>query len=316
MSFQKNTYTGSDGKTAISYFIWTPSVPARGVVQIVHGMCEYVGRYTVLALYLAEKGYVVCGEDHLGHGQSVGEKDTFGFFAKRGGADLLIEDVEKLHQIMVESYPGKPYIMLGHSMGSFIARNWYAKYGESCDALILSGTGTAPALLKPLRVLARIQRFCLIRDRKPAKLIAGMINKTYLKKVKNPATPCDWISYDAEVCKRYMGDPFCTFTFTHAGYIDLFNLLERCSTDEWYRKIPKDKPILILSGDEDPVGDYGAGPRKIYNKMIATGQEKVTLDIRHGMRHEPHNEVGREAIYQRYAAYLFDNFARKNNPEA
>ena len=314
MSFQKNTYTSSDGKTAISYFMWTPSVPARGVVQIVHGMCEYMGRYTVLALYLAEKGYVVCGEDHLGHGQSVGSKDTFGFFAKRGGAGFLIEDVEKLHQIMAESYPGKPYVLLGHSMGSFIVRNWYAKYGESCDGIILSGTAVTPSLMKPLRVLAKVQRFFL-RDRKPAELISELINTNYMKKIKNPITQSDWISYDQEVVKRYTGDPFCTFKFTHSAYIDMFNLLENCNSEEWYQKIPKNKPILILSGDEDPVGDYGAGPRKIYNKLIASGQEKVTLDIRHGMRHEPHNEIGRDAIYQRYAAYLFDNFVRKTTLE-
>jgi len=315
MSYQKKEFTSSDGKTAISYFIWSPSVPARGVVQIVHGMCEYMGRYTVLALFLAEKGYVVCGEDHLGHGQSVGANDTFGFFGKRGGADYLIEDVEKLHQIMKESYPGKPYIMLGHSMGSFIARNWFAKYGNDCDGLILSGTATSNPLLKPLRGLAKLQRL-FTGSKTPANMIAGLINKTYMKKISDPVTPCDWISYDQEVVKRYVGDPFCTFTFTHAGYIDLFDLLERCNTNEWYEQIPKDKPILILSGDEDPVGDYGQAPQKIYNKMIATGQQKVTLDIRHGMRHEPHNEIGNEAIFQRYVAYLFDNFVRKTGSES
>ncbi len=310
MSYQKESFTSSDGKSTIAYFIWSPSVPARGVVQIVHGMCEYMGRYSMLAHYLAEKGYVVCGEDHLGHGQSVGDKDTFGFFGKRGGADFLIEDVEKLHQIMKESYPGKPYIMFGHSMGSFIVRNWFAKYGNDCDGLILSGTAVAPTLLKPLRLLAKIQRF-FVRDRKPATTIANLINKTYMKKIENPSTTADWISYDTEVVKRYTGDPFCTFTFTHAGYIDLFNLLERCNNEAWYEAIPKDKPILILSGDEDPVGDYGEAPQKIYNKLVESGQGRVTLDIRHGMRHEPHNEIGHEAIFQRYVAYLFDNFVRK-----
>ena len=314
MSFQKNYFTSSNGKTRISYYIWSPSVPARGVVQIVHGMCEYMGRYTELALYLAEKGYVVCGEDHLGHGQSVGDKDVFGYFGRRGGADFLIEDVELLHKIMSDSYPNKPYIVLGHSMGSFIARNWYAKYGASCSGLILSGTAVANPLMGLLKALAYVQR-CFLGSKKPANFLASMINKRYLKKIREPLTPADWISYDQEVVKKYSGDPFCTFTFTHSGYIDLFTLLKRCNTEEWYASIPKDKPILLLAGDEDPVGDYGEAPQKIYNKLLATGQQKVTIDIRHGMRHEPHNEIGREAIYQRYAAYLFDNFVRKTTVE-
>lgn len=315
MSFQKSTFTSSNGKTEISYFIWSPSVPARGVIQITHGMCEYMGRYSEMAFFLAEKGYVVCGEDLLGHGQSVGEKDTFGYFGRHGGADYLIEDVEKLHQIMKDSYPGKPYIMMGHSMGSFIARNWFAKYGTDCDGLILSGTASGNSLVGILRTLARIQRL-FVGNKKPAKTLAGFINKTYLKKISSPVTGSDWISTDQETVKRYTGDPFCTFTFTHSAYIDLFNLLERCNSEAWYSSIPKDKPILILSGDEDPVGDYGEAPKKIYEKLIASGQGKVTLDIRHGMRHEPHNEIGREAIYQRYAAYLFDNFVRKANTES
>ena len=314
MSFQKNFFTGSDGKSRIAYFIWSPSVPARGVVQIVHGMCEYMGRYTELALFLAEKGYVVCGEDHLGHGQSVGEKGTFGFFARKGGADLLIEDVEILHKIMSDSYPNTPYVVMGHSMGSFIARNWYAKYGSTCSGLILSGTAVANPLMGPLKALAHVQK-CFLGSKKPAVFLARLINKQYLKKIKEPLTPADWISYDQEVVKKYTGDPFCTFTFTHSAYIDLFTLLKRCNTDEWYAQIPKDKPILLLAGDEDPVGDYGEGPRKIYNKLLATGQQKVSIDIRHGMRHEPHNEIGREAIYQRYAAYLFDNFVRRTTVE-
>ena len=314
MSFQKSTFKSSNGKTDISYFIWSPSVPARGVIQIVHGMCEYMGRYSELAFFLADKGYVVCGEDHLGHGQSVGEKDTFGYFGKRNGSTYLVEDVERLHQIMKDSYPGKPFILFGHSMGSFIARNWFAQYGNDCDGLILSGTSGPVSLTGIMRVLAKVQRF-FVGDKKPANFIAKTVNKAYMKKVESPITSCDWISTDQETVKRYTGDPFCTFTFTHSAYIDLFDLLDHCNTDSWYESIPKGKPILILSGDEDPVGDYGEGPKKIYEKLITNGQEKVTLDIRHGMRHEPHNEIGREAIYQRYSAWLFDNFVRKAQVE-
>lgn len=312
MSFQKNTFTSSNGSTQITYFTWSPSVPARGVVQIVHGMCEYMGRYEELAEYLADKGFVVCGEDHLGHGQSVGEDDTFGYFGKNNGAHYLVEDVEKLHRIMTNLYPGKPYIMFGHSMGSFLARNWYAEYGDDCSGLILSGTARNNSLTGPLKVLAKIQRF-FVGDKKPAKMIAHAVNKEYMKKISDPLTSADWISYDKDLVKKYSGDPFCNFTFTHSAYIDLFTMLQDCNKESWYGSIPKNKPILLISGDEDPVGDYGEAPQEIYDKLQAAGQDKVTIDIRHGMRHEPHNEIGKDAVYQRYAAYLIDNFVRKNN---
>lgn len=310
MSFQKNTFTSNNGTTQIAYFTWAPSVPARGVVQIVHGMCEYMGRYEELAEYLAGKGFVVCGEDHIGHGQSVGEDETFGYFGKSGGDHDLVEDVEKLHRIMKSLYPGKPYILLGHSMGSFIVRNWYTEYGDDCSGIILSGTARNNSLTGPLIALAKFQRLFL-REKKPAKLIARLINKEYMKKITDPLTSSDWITYDKEIVKKYAGDPFCNFTFTHSAYIDLFHMLRACNSDDWYSSIPKDKPILLISGDEDPVGDYGEAPQEIYDKLTATGLDKVTLDIRHGMRHEPHNEIGRDAVYQRYAAYLIDNFLRK-----
>ena len=310
MPFERNTYIGSDGETTLSYFTLTPSTSPKGIVQIIHGMCEYMGRYSDLAQYLADKGYVVCGEDHMGHGQSVQEDGVFGYFGRYDGAQHLVEDVEKLHRIMKEKYPQIPYVIFGHSMGSFIARNWYAQYGNDCSGIILSGTARSNSLLGPLKRLAKIQRF-FVGDKKPAKMIAKTINRTYLKRIDDPLTGADWISYDKEVVKKYTGDPFCTFTFTHSAYIDLFTLLADCNTDSWYGSIPKDKPILLVAGDEDPVGDYGEAPQEIYNRLISTGQEKVTIDIRHGMRHEPHNEIGRDAIYQRYAAWLFDNCTKK-----
>ncbi|MBQ0011412.1 MAG: lysophospholipase [Clostridiales bacterium] len=313
MAMQKSTFTSSNGTTEITYFTWAPSVPARGVVQIVHGMCEYMGRYEELAEHLADKGFVVCGEDHLGHGQSVGEHDTFGYFGKNDGDRYLVEDVEKLHRIMMSLYPGKPYIVLGHSMGSFITRNWFTQYGDDCDGIILSGTARNNSLVGLLIALAKFQRF-FVREKKPAKLISRTINKQYMKRIAEPFSASDWLSYDKEIVKKYSGDPFCTFTFTHSAYIDLFHMLRACNSDEWYGSIPKNKPILLISGDEDPVGDYGEGPQEIYDKLQAAGQDKVTLDIRHGMRHEPHNEIGRDAVYERLAAYLIDNFARKVSP--
>ena len=313
MAFQNDTFMGSDGETLITYSTMVPSSSVKGVVQIVHGMCEYMDRYTDLAQYLADKGYVVCGEDHMGHGKSVGEGGIYGYFGREYGSYHLVEDVEKMHRIMKERYPDKPYIMFGHSMGSFIARNWFAQYGNDCSGLILSGTAVSNKLLRPLTTLAKIQRI-FVGDKRPAKMIARLINNNYLKKISNPKTSGDWISNDEEVVKKYMADPLCTFTFTHSAYIDLFTLLKECNSDAWYGSIPHDKPILLIAGDEDPVGDYGQGPQEIYDRLIDAGQEKVTIDIRHGMRHEPHNEIGREAVYEKYATYIYDNFV-KESPE-
>ncbi len=311
MPFQQDTFMGSDGETLITYFKMIPDGQVRGIVQIVHGMCEYMERYTDLAEYLCDKGYAVCGEDHMGHGRSVGEGGIYGYFGREEGADHLVEDVEKLHRIMKETYKDTPYIIFGHSMGSFIARNWFAQYGNDCAGLILSGTAKSNKLLRPLTILAKFQRL-FGGDKRAAAMLARTINKQYMKKISKPQTPADWISNDTEVVKKYMSDPLCTFTFTHSGYVDLFTLLKDCNTASWYGSIPKDKPILLISGDEDPVGDYGEGPQEIYDKLIESGQVKVTIDIRHGMRHEPHNEIGKESVYQRYASWLYDNFGKED----
>ena len=193
MAFQNDTFMGSDGETLITYSTMVPSSSVKGVVQIVHGMCEYMDRYTDLAQYLADKGYVVCGEDHMGHGKSVGEGGIYGYFGREYGSYHLVEDVEKMHRIMKERYPDKPYIMFGHSMGSFIARNWFAQYGNDCSGLILSGTAVSNKLLRPLTTLAKIQRI-FVGDKRPAKMIARLINNNYLKKISNPKTSADWIS--------------------------------------------------------------------------------------------------------------------------
>ncbi len=311
MPFQQDNFMGSDGETLISYFKMVPDTQPKAVVQIVHGMCEYMERYTELAEYLCDKGYIICGEDHMGHGKTVGKGGIYGYFGREDGWEHLIEDVEKLHRVMKETYKDLPYIILGHSMGSFIARNWYARYGNDCAGLILSGTAKSNKLLRPLTVLAKIQRL-FVGDKRAANMLARTINNQYLKKISRPKTSSDWISHDEDVVKKYVSDPLCTFTFTHSGYIDLFRLLRECNAESWYDSIPKDKPILLISGDEDPVGDYGEGPQEIYDKLIESGQVKVTIDIRHGMRHEPHNEIGREAVYQRYASYLYDNFVKED----
>ena len=203
MPFQQDTFMGSDGETLITYFKMIPEGTVQGVIQIVHGMCEYMERYTHLAQYLCDKGYVVCGEDHMGHGRSVGEGGIYGYFGREEGADHLVEDVEKLHRIMKETYKGKPYIVFGHSMGSFITRNWYAQYGNDCSGVILSGTAKSNKLLRPLTILAKFQRL-FGGDKRAAAMLARTINKQYMKKISKPQTPADWISNDTEVVKKYM----------------------------------------------------------------------------------------------------------------
>jgi len=305
MTCTSHSFTSADGATSIQYFVWPPKSAARGVMQISHGMCEYMGRYDEMAEFLTRKGFVVCGLDHLGHGESVGEKDTFGYFGKKYGPDFLVEDQEKLHRIMTDLYPDAPYIMYGHSMGSFIARLWYEKYGNDISAVIFSGTATANPLATPLKGLAHLS-ILLRGDRKPADFIGRTMSKVYTSKIEKVQTNSDWISHDSDIVKKYVNDPFCNYTFTDRGYIDLFTMLARCNRKKWFAKIPKDKPMLLLSGTEDPVGDYGKGVMIVTKKLQESGQNRLIIDLRSGMRHEPHNEINRKVIYQRLEAFLVE----------
>lgn len=272
------------------------------ILQIVHGMAEYMERYEETAKFFVERGFVVTGEDHLGHGHSVAEDGVYGYFCRRDPATVVVRDVHRLKKLTQELYPGVPYFILGHSMGSFMLRNYMFRYGTGIQGAIVVGTGVQPpALLALAKSVAAVQKlFC--GGRHVSKLLNGLIFGAYNSRIVNPGTNVDWLSQSEENVAGYVADPLCGFTFTVNGFQTLFELISRIQNQNNLKNIPKDLPVLFVSGVEDPVGDYGEGVQRVYDLLEETGMKHLSLNLYEGGRHEILNErdagTVRQDIYE------------------
>lgn len=293
-------YDSRDGISKLHAVRYKPDgdEEVRGVVQIVHGMAEYVERYEEFAGYLTSKGLVVAGEDHLGHGKSVGEDGKFGYFCEQDPATVLVRDVHRLKKATQELYPNVPYIIMGHSMGSFITRNYMYRYGTGISAAVIMGTGMqSKKLLSVSKALARMQKL-FFGPKHVSELINRLAFGLYNNRIKQPDTPFDWLSRDKERVAGYIADPLCGFTFTVNGFATLFELIYRLHLQENLERIPKELPVLFISGDADPVGDYGKGVNVAYESLQSVGLKNMQLKMYEGARHELLNETNRSAVFQ------------------
>lgn len=297
----EKTFASADGKTTIHAHCWTPDtgVPVA-VLQISHGMVEYVDRYDAFARYMAEQGFLVVGHDHLGHGGSVTSQDSWGYFTEGDGSHILVEDLHTLRTLVQQEYPGLPYLMLGHSMGSFILRRYLMEHGDSLTAAVISGTGYKPELLADVflavcRVIAALRGWgCHSRLAKEL-FFSGAFHKFDM----DGSRPEDsWLTNDAEIVRRYYAEPRCTFPFTVSGFYTITRLVKADQNPANIGKTPKELPLLFVSGDQDPVGDFGAGVRKVCELYRKAGQQKVKMLLYPGARHEVLNEVKRNEFWK------------------
>lgn len=296
-------FLSSDGKSSIRVRVWETENPAL-ILQIVHGMAEHIDRYDVFAEYMNGFGITVVGHDQIGHGRSAEPKD-YGYFGKADGWKHFIEDVESLRKTVRTEHPELPYFMLGHSMGSFVVRGWLKMFKEGIDGAVLTGTaGSNPALGAGKALVALLRK--IKGDRHLSKLVSDMAFGNYRKRIPDAKAEYDWLSRDREIVDKYTADPACGFTFTLAGYADLFNLIGYIQGSEWAASIPKEIPYLLASGEEDPVGTYGAGPAEVLNLMENAGCGDVSLLLYQGMRHEVLNEIGKEIVMEDIRRFLLD----------
>ena len=293
-------FDSRDGESRIHAVRWMPDSQSTivCVVQVVHGMAEYAERYEEFAQFLTDRGIVVTGEDHLGHGRSVGEKGQYGYFCEQDPATVLVRDVHRLKKMTQELYPDVPYVILGHSMGSFITRNYMCRYGTGIAAAVVMGTGMQPmAALKLSQAILCIQKiFC--GSRHVSRLMERLAFGGYNKRAGTVRTPFDWLSRDAERVDRYISDPMCGFGFTVNGFHTLFELIARLYKRESLKQIPKSLPVYMVSGTGDPVGNYGKGVRKAYDSLKEAGLENMELKLYEGGRHELMNETNRAEVMQ------------------
>lgn len=297
------TYPSVDGKHSIRCYLYEPEDPPKAILQITHGMCEYLERYEAFAEYLCGRGFAVCGSDHLGHGPLALEAGELGYFAPKDGWKLLPQDVHQLTVRMKKRYPNLPYFLLGHSMGSFVARCYLELYGKELDGAVIMGTsGGNPFAGVGVRLAEReIRRHgAFYRSSLLNNLSMGSNNNRF----RAEQDPNSWLTRDEEIRRAYGKDPLCSFIFTAAGFRDLFSLLRHVSRPEWARNVPKGLPVLLTSGGEDPIGGYGKGVRKVYERLKEAGVADVTLKLYEGGRHEILNEINREEVYRDLGDYL------------
>lgn len=283
------------------YYEYFPStIEEKGVVLIVHGMAEHISRYQEFATYLSEQGYHVYGYDQRGHGQTAGYLEAVGYLGKNGWSKA-VDDIKD----MVTHIRGQhdlPVYVLGHSMGSFISREFTSKYSEMIDGLILSGTGYRSGFQGHVMIgIAKIQSF-LLGDKHPSVMIDRMTNKVFNAKIKPLKTRCDWLSFNNDNVDAYIADPYCGTVFSSSFYAELFSAVERVNKKELINKTRKELPILLFSGKDDPVGGYGVGVENVY-KMYKENNEDVHVILYEG-RHEMLNENDRDDVYHDIKEWL------------
>lgn len=303
LSCEMIRYPSSDGRHTVAGYLYTMSgaVP-RGVIQLSHGMCEYIGRYRALAEAFAKSGFVVAGNDHLGHGDTAAPEE-YGWFADRNGREYVLKDLKAMNDQLHARYPGLPLVLYGHSMGSFFAR-WYAEvYPDSISGLVLSGTGGPRALNRAGMVLSGAIAG-LRGPRYVSPLMVKLSFGSYNDRIENPVSPQAWLSRDDAAVRSYDADPKCGFEFTANNYHEMLKVLTHVSTKKWAGALPKKLPILLIAGGSDPVGDYGAGVRAVYGLLGDAGIEDLTCQIYEVARHELHNETNRQEVLDYVLAWL------------
>lgn len=305
-------FPSRDHESRIHAVRWVPegNQPVL-IVQIVHGMAEHIGRYEAFAEFLTDKNVLVTGEDHLGHGGSIDENQTAGYFCKQDPATVVVRDVHRLKKLTQKQYEGIPYIILGHSMGSFIVRNYLCRYGSGIDGAVIMGTGTQPGILLGFSKLLTKILSAVFGDRH----ISGFLDRCafgkYNQRIIPRKTEMDWLTKDSRIVDLYEADPLCGFKFTVNGFFTLFELISRAQNKNNLKNIPKDIPVLMISGKEDPVGNYGKGVEFACEKLVKAGLSKVSLKLWDDDRHELLNETDRRQVME----YLWKWFQETVFPE-
>ena len=297
---EKSEYyiASTNGKNKLHVIMWQPVAGTRAILQISHGMSEYIDRYDRFATFMAGHGILVIGNDHLGHGESVADADELGYFPTKELSKTVVKDLYKVTKTIRARYPDVPFFLMGHSMGSFLARRYMMTYGNQLDGIIIMGTGSQPPqTLKAAKAMAKT-----IGMAKGEKHRSNMMLKlafgSYNKRIKPERTPYDWLSVNTENVDRYMEDPLCGFPFTINGYKTLFDVISFIQDEANIRKIPKDLPMLFVSGEEDPVGGYGADVKAVAERYINEGAERVAVKLYPGDRHEILNERDYETVHE------------------
>lgn len=289
---------------ALNTVMWDQVDTPRGVVQISHGMAEHILRYEAYARYLNERGFIVCGHDHRGHGATAVTEADLGYYSDSEGWTKLIDDLYAVTSHIKDSHPELPVYIFGHSMGSFALRHYLARYGQAVDGAIISGTGHNPAWLSHTAYTLAKFELKMKGPRHRSKLMTQLSFGSFNKQFRPNRTAFDWLSRDEVEVYKYIEDPLCGVVFTSSFYVDFLGGIIELSKAETVNQIPKDKPYLFVSGMADPLSQNGKAVQQVAAAFKSAGISDVSVKLYPDARHELTNELNKEAVYRDVADWL------------
>lgn len=297
-------YPSKDGMTQIHAIEWKPEKEVKAVLQICHGMVEYIDRYHDFAEFLSQHGYYVVGNDHLGHGKSVADSKKLGYFHETDGNAYVIADIHQLRKQTEKAYPNVPYFIMGHSMGSFLVRQYLGLYTNGLAGAIIMGTGQQPSIiLHAGKMVCKFIAMCRGWEYR-SKLVDSMAAGGYEKAFSNEMDGSNWLSRNPENVKKYRSDSLCGYMFTVNAYYHMFDGMAKMNRQEKEGKMQKELPVLLASGKEDPVGSFGKSVDKVYQKYQSCGMKDIEIKLYEKDRHEILNEVDREKVFEDILKWL------------
>ncbi len=302
MKVSKFRVPSTDGVHDLHVKLYEPDSSPKVLIQIVHGMAEHIERYDGVMSYLCSCGFAVCAHDHIGHGKTVADACELGYFAEKDGWKILVEDVGKVKEEVLKKIPDSinKVVLFGHSMGSFVVRMAYPRFDY--DALIACGTGgknTGVGLGIALGKMIKFFKGEKCRSHLLNAMIFGEYNTKFGKR-----GGFEWLTRDADIVKIHDADELCTFTFSVSALIDLMKLNKYSNSKKWFNDIDKEKPLLLIAGTDDPVGNYGKGVKQVYDNLISEGHKNARLKLYDGARHEILNEINKNEVNKDLADFI------------
>lgn len=294
VTVKKTTVLSCDGVHRLAGVVYIPDAEPKGIFQVVHGMTEHVGRYEEFMRYIASEGWICFGYDHLGHGYTANDDSELGFIAHKNGWDMLCRDVKIFSDAIRAEYgESLTYVLMGHSMGSFIVRLAAEKYVKPSRLIIMGTGGPNPAADPGLALIWLIKLFK--GEKHVSQFLQKVIFGGYNNKFSDNDVPSAWLTNDLQIRKKYADDKFCKFKFKISAMGDLVRLMKHSNRKAWYKNLDKELPILVVSGKDDPVGGFGKGVEKVYSSLKKSGHN-VDCHLYEGARHEILNDVCRDQL--------------------
>lgn len=302
-------FPSCDGRTQIRLRIWLPEGEPKGTVQIAHGIAGHCGRFDGLARALAEGGLAVLANDHLGHGKSIADPSDLGFFAEHDGWMMVLKDMRTVYEMTCARFPEIPHFLLGHSMGSFLARTYLFTWPEDFDGVLLGGTAhqRRGVLITGCLLSGAL---AAVSPRGRGRILNRLVSGSYNRAFRPARTDYDWLTRDEASVDAFLLDPMCGFVCTNRLYADMMQGLVMITSRKNLEKMEKTKPVLFYSGTMDPVGGNGAGVERAFRAFRRAGMTDVEMKLYEGGRHEMHNELNRQEVFGDLLAWINDKIRK------